>query len=46
MPWKGPLVLGLELNRSERAGTRGAAAPRPQIAYRQKFLNLFGASSV
>jgi hypothetical protein len=46
MYWKRPQVLGVDLNRPEGAGTHGAAAPRPQTAYRQKFLNLSGASSV
>jgi len=30
MPWKHPQVLGLDLNRSERAGT-GAAAPAADV---------------
>jgi hypothetical protein len=52
MQRKPPQVLGLDLNHSERAGTRSGCArgqrPRlsPQIAYRQKFLNLSGANSV
>jgi hypothetical protein len=53
MPGKRPQVLGLDLNRSERAGTRSGCARgrshayrKKKIAYRQKFLNLSGASSV
>jgi hypothetical protein len=49
---KHPQVLGVDLNRSERAGGAERLRPRPmsclspQIAYRQKFLNLSGANSV
>jgi hypothetical protein len=50
MPWKHPLVLGVDLI-VLKGGLRGAAAPAADvtpvaIAYRQKFLNLSGASSV
>jgi hypothetical protein len=46
MYWKLPQVLGLDLNRSEGAVRTERLPPRPQTAYRQKFLNLSGASSV
>jgi hypothetical protein len=51
MPRKRPQVLGLDLNRSERAGTRAAVpaadgTPSTPNAYRQKSLNRSGASSV
>jgi hypothetical protein len=50
MPRKHPQVLGIDLNRSDGRvrGLRPRPTSRlsPQIAYRQKFLNLSGASSV
>ena len=46
MPRKRPQVLGVDLNRPERAGTRSGCARALRQAYRQKFLNLSGASSV
>jgi len=36
MPWKHPQVLGLDLNRSERAGTRSGCARGRRHAYRHK----------
>jgi hypothetical protein len=46
MPGKRPQVLGVDLNRSERAGTRSGCAPghvKPMATnYRQKFLNVSG----
>src|SRR5215831_2760366 len=39
MPWKHPQVLGLDLNRSERAGTRSGCARGRRHAYRHERLS-------